>query len=1411
MSDTKRVQPLKIWLVATDGETERELEIEFVPNTPVSDLIPAIAGELAPDVHTQWILYSERLDAEVPPDAPIQGSGLVSGDRVELRSEAKDSMEQGSGSTAVDLVVVGGPLLGTRFRLEAGRHLVGRGSGSDIKIEDPSMSRRHFELTVTSDGVAVADAGSTNGTFIDGERIEGSRRLGPKDVLEAGGSLLSVEPALALTSSAPGDGVHIPFNRPPRVRPPQRELEVEAPTPPEEPTGQRIPLAVSIVPLLIGIVMVMVFPENKAMLLFFAMTPVIAVWSFVEERRSGAKNFRRRRDEYLSEVQTLEEYLSSFIEEELQVRRDAFPDASELTNRVRSLSPRMWERRPVDPDFLSVRVGWGDEPSTAQLPQPSTGSKTLREETAQRLARYAVLRAVPIVVDLKGAGTTGLCGEPDDVAALARWLIVQLASLNSPNELQFAGVLSAQSAPSWDWLKWLPHAGAMSGDGRIAFGPDALHLVERLGGEAGAAAGRGGHTLVLIDGDTEVPRSALARLLRSASSGDVSIVWLGRDPHALPGECRAIVEVSTTADALKVVYPHDGQRFEHSGPEGLSLDHARAIGHALASVRDAGVGADRGSVPARVGLWEALEIADPSPGDVLARWRSKTTKRSMLLGVSADGPLTLDLRLDGPHALIGGTTGAGKSELLQSMIAGLAYAHSPEQVNLLLIDYKGGTAFKDLEPLPHVVGSVSDLDGHLARRTLESLDAELKRREKILRNNDARDVLELEQRSRDVLPDLVIVVDEFAALVSELPEFVDGIVDIAQRGRALGLHLILATQKPAGVVSEKIRANTNLRISLRMSDEADSFDVIGLPDAAHIPRAIPGRGFVRTGHGEVTEFQSAYATAPAITATSERLLVRRLGFSGPEVELSEATSTSGTQLEMLIAAIAEAGRDQTPFSPVLPPLPEVLELDALGAPSGPRHFPAGLLDEPTGQRQQPFELALERDGSALIYGTGGSGKTTLLRTIASSIAMHSSPEETHVYAIDFGTRGLAPLEALPHCGSVVFAEEEERIRRLFSMLRDEIARRRTSQGAAPDVVVLLDGYAGFAAAFERLEFGEMVDALPRLVADGRQVGIHFVITADRRGAVPAALSGLIGTRIVLRLADDDEYSALGLSKGPDKEALAIRGRAFLGTGVLMQCAVPGGGASATEQMEAIENLAQRFQGARGAPPVRTLPTELPVAALPAPGDRSVLPVGLDERLEPAAVDLTDGHFLIAGPRRSGRTTALASVATQLARLPESAKVHLLAPRRNDLPSDIPIASLVSGLEACEEWMAHSNDLLNDDGPGVVLIDDGDELFEVLAADSLQRTLKASRDAQVRFVVAVETHALHRAFGGWVAELKKEKQGLLLEPDLEVDGDIFGLRLPRRKTTFPPGRGYLVERGESRLIQVARPTVPSGTV
>jgi S-DNA-T family DNA segregation ATPase FtsK/SpoIIIE len=843
--------------------------------------------------------------------------------------------------------------------------------------------------------------------------------------------------------------------------------------------------------------------------------------------------------------------------------------------------------------------------------------------------------------------------------------------------------------------------------------------------------------------------------------------------------------------------------------DGLPEDCARSLGRALAPLRDAGGGANAG-VPQRLGLLDALEADELDAEWLLERWDGSDSLTAVI-GAAASAPLRIDLRRDGPHGLVAGTTGAGKSELLRTLIASLAASAPPNRLAFLLVDYKGGTAFEDCVRLPHTVGLVTDLDAHLTRRALQSLNAELQRRERILHDSGARDLAELERRSPHLAPpSLLIVIDEFATLVKEVPDFIEGVVDVAQRGRSLGVHLLLATQRPGGVVSENIRANTNLRIALRVNEPSESSDVIAAPDAARIARDLPGRAYARTGHGELTEFQAAYTGAATVHATSdEPVVVRRFVLGDGRVQAAEAVGDAArTDLARLVDAAVEAaaarGLEKLP-SPWLEPLPAALPLERLDGA-------IGLLDEPERQLQRPLAVDLEADGSVLVYGTSGSGKTTFLRTLALSLARDASPEQLHVYGLDFATRALAPLEALPHVGAVVGGEDQERVERLFALLRRTVERRKTLfaqhgvfslaeyarlEGVPREakILVLLDGYAGFAQAFERVNMGELVDLLPRLVADGRPLGVHFAISADRRGAVPNALAGIVPAKLVLRMADEDEFAALGVDPRAVRGAQLPPGRGFLPGGAEFQL-------GDTDLPAAIAAIAAQATGAP-APEIEPLPLHVARESRDAAGEPWRAMLGLsDAELLPAQLDLADRHFLVVGPYRSGRSTALATIVRSLAESTPGLELHLLAPRRSPLAELDCWTSVATGAgcdEACERLALD----LTGERPALLVIDDGEELAETLGAPALETLVRRGRDAQVRVVAAVERQGAQRAFSGWVRELRKEEHGLLLVPDPDVDGDLLGTRLPRRSNpVFPAGRGYLVERGSLELVQVA---------
>ena len=352
----------------------------------------------------------------------------------------------------------------------------------------------------------------------------------------------------------------------------------------------------------------------------------------------------------------------------------------------------------------------------------------------------------------------------------------------------------------------------------------------------------------------------MSLLLRDGPAVGVHFLCVDTDPARLPVEAGAVVQVQPGHPSRLTVEVRAAAAVKDVVPDAVSDRWAHRFARALARLRDATPDAGRPQVPDRARLLDVLAPDGLTPEDVAGRWRVQPRSTSALLGVAAAGPYTVDLRRDGPHVLVGGTTGSGKSELLQTLIASLALGNRPDEMVFVLVDYKGGSAFKECALLPHTAGLVTDLDGHLTARALASLEAELRRRERLLQHLGAKDIEDYQATAGAAdarLPRLLLVIDEFKALAEELPDFLDGLVRIAAVGRSLGIHLVLATQRPGGIVSSDIKANVNLRIALRVRDTVDSIDVIDAPQAQAIPESTPGRAYARSGAQPLVLFQTA--------------------------------------------------------------------------------------------------------------------------------------------------------------------------------------------------------------------------------------------------------------------------------------------------------------------------------------------------------------------------------------------------------------------------------------------------------------------------------------------------------------------------------------------------------------------------
>jgi DNA segregation ATPase FtsK/SpoIIIE, S-DNA-T family len=1362
-------------------------------------------------------------------DLALTEIGLYEGARIRPADGAPDGLE--ASPTVLELRVIAGFDAGQSVPVTPAGVIVGRDADCDLTLSDEGVSRRHLRVQPSPGGLraTVTDLDSVNGTWVEGKRIRQATDVEPEAVFEAGDVALIVAPRLP---ALPVDPVRqaslagtIPFNRPPRNRPLAADNALTAPEEPTDAARPRFSFASAFGPLVLGIVMVLLL-HNILFALFCLLSPVMVIGSFLEQRRAANRTSRGDRRDYDQKMKAFKRDVATRQEDELTRRRESFPDLAEITRRATAPDPRLWERRPLHSDFLALSGGYGEVPFRPRLAdRHSPGG-----DAEVVLAEHGWLQLAPVEVPLATGGVVGIVGERGQALSLARALLCQAAVLHGPADLTVAVLTEPEGREDWDFVKWLPHA-------RDAGGAAGRQLA--VGTTAGAAL-----AAELADRDSDDPRQVLAvldspaliegrgaagrALLRAGEK--VSGIVIARTSERLPAACTTVVELADEAGEARLLRPQTGQRVDPLLVAGMSPETARECALALARFEDADLQLAGGALPDHVGLLSLLGIGEPDAGALRRRWTSSTGEIGLVarFALSEDGPLDIDLVSDGPHGLVAGTTGAGKSELLRSLVAALAATHSPLRINFVLVDYKGGSAFGEAAELPHTVGMVTDLDEQLGERALLSLEAELRYRERVLREHRATDIIEYDRLVAQggsgrvgPLPRLLVVIDEFATLASELPDFVPSLVGIAQRGRSLGVHMLLATQRPSGAVNENIRANTNLRVCLRVQTPQDSSDVIDSPAAARIPRNQPGRAQVRLGPSELIPVQTALVSG--ITAGPATAAVSMVPFVvtgvGDRANGREAKSSAASDLQRLVVAATDAfAQERTLRRPWLPPLPGEVGLDELLAMGPPRALageqgvvvPLALADDPEAQAQYPIGWNLGA-GNLLMYGIGGSGTTTALSTLALALAETTDPARLHIYVLDFGAGELGALADLPHVGAVIGAAEHERQRRLLRRLRGELGVRRSmdpaARAAAPRIVVLLDGYGGFASEHGDIGGDALREALARVWADGAELGVHVAIAADRLGAVPTALASLAQQRLAFQLADVADYAQFGLMRRAIPRF--VPGRAVAGgSAQVIQVARPDPARSLAGE---VASRGARVGGATpaegGPPPVGVLPESVGIDALLGAGraERGVggnifIPFGIgDETLEPAGFELYEGdHAMIAGPARTGRTTALVVVAEVLSRLYPEIPLVGVATRRSALRECAALSTVITAVEDLGELVTELRDA---ERLHVLLVDDADVVDDPTRGLS---DLFAAPRANLHAIVAGRTDAL-KMLGHWSVGVRRARTGVLLQPDVQMDGQLLGVTLPRRPTPpVRPGCGYRVDPGGFELVQVALP-------
>ncbi|MFG3588506.1 type VII secretion protein EccCa [Streptomyces sp. NPDC047990] len=995
------------------------------------------------------------------------------------------------------------------------------------------------------------------------------------------------------------------------VKRPPRALPSEVPTdevvlqpPPELPRGHQESVLMQLLPTLgMGGSVVFFFtngqPFMKIMgMVMIASTVAMSIAMVVRFRRGSQGQLADLRRDYLG-------YLSQTRRAALdtaRAQRDAqyyqHPSPEQLWALVAEGS-RVWERRPGDEDFAQVRVGLGPQSLATPLVSPDTGPvEQLEPLTAGAMQRFvathSVLDALPMAVSLRAFYHVTISGDPGSVRASARALTGSLASLHSPEDLMIVVAAGREELPHWEWAKWLPHAqaaGAVDGAGsRRLIGADTRELEDllatRLTGRPRFHPGATPlpdepHIVVVLDGLSLPPDSVLAT---AEGLQGVTVV------EVVPGELSG-----ARGDLSVVVQPHtlhleSGHGLVYEGtPDVLSYESAEALARQLAPLRMASGGDDDEPLLANLEFTDLLSLGDAASVDTKRTWRPRSLAERLRvpIGVGEDGrPVMLDLKEAaqegmGPHGLCVGATGSGKSELLRTLVLGLAVTHSSETLNFVLADFKGGATFAGMAQMPHVAAVITNLadDLTLVDRMGDSIRGELNRRQEMLRDAGNYANIHDYEKARAAgaalqpIPSLVLVIDEFSELLTAKPDFIEMFVQIGRIGRSLGVHLLLASQRLEEGRLRGLETYLSYRVGLRTFSAAESRAALGVPDAYELPN-VPGSGFLKFGTDEMVRFKAAYVsgvyrTGPAQAALGGALPVDRrpVLFTAAEVPVqyvavpqqrpAATAETDDALADTVLDVIVRRLEAQGPAAHQvwLPPLDSPPSLDGLlpGLAAVPGRgltqpgyegagrlvVPVGLVDKPYEQRRDPLWVDFSgAAGHLQIIGGPQSGKSTLLRSLIASFALTHTPHEVQFYGLDFGGGGLAAVAGLPHVGGVASRLDPEKVRRTVAEVYGVMTRReeyfRSSGISSIAEFRTKRARGGISVADQpwgdvflvidgwgnfRGDYEAAEGVVLDIAARGLGYGIHLVLTASRSMEVRANLKDHLMNRLELRLGD----------------------------------------------------------------------------------------------------------------------------------------------------------------------------------------------------------------------------------------------------------------------------------------------------
>ena len=1013
-------------------------------------------------------------------------------------------------------------------------------------------------------------------------------------------------------------------------------------------------------------------------------TMIFSIRGFFKNRKKYKADKKERIDLYHLYLKDKAMELTRLEREQKEGMNYHFPTVLELTDLVESYNHRIYEKTPLHFDFLYYRLGLGKLPTSYELnygQRERSGKKDALEEEGYALySRHKKIPDMPIPANLSH-GPVGYIGPRNLVLEQLQLLVMQIATFHSYHDVQFITILPEEEKEQWSWMRWLPHAKLQELNVRgFVYNQrtrdqvlNSLNQILKLRRSQKEETSHKESTLfhphyVVLVTDEKLILDHVIMEFFTEDPTDLgcSLVFVEDVMSSLSENIQTVINIKDRNTGQLVmeegVLKETDFRLDHFP---VDYDKER-IARTLAPLNH--LQNLKSSIPDSVTFMEMYGAETFEDLQVSSRWEKNAPYKSLAVPIGLRGQgdlvqLNLHEKAHGPHGLIAGTTGSGKSETIQSYILSLAVNFHPHDVAFLLIDYKGGGMANLFKNLPHLLGTITNLDGAQSMRALASINAEIHRRERLFREFEVNHINQYQKKfktgeAKEPLPHLFLISDEFAELKANQPDFIKELVSIARVGRSLGVHLILATQKPSGVVDDQIWSNSRFKIALKVADRSDSNEMLHTPDAAEITQT--GRAYLQVGNNEVYElFQSAWSGADYQPEKDDMgiedhtiYLINELGqyeilnedLSG--LEDADEIKEVPTELDAIVHNIQLMCEEQEipPVpQPWLPPLKERITLEELEEvqptvaweQEKPLSVLLGMADIPQAQKQEAVSINLAKDGHVLLYGSPGTGKTTFLQSAGMDLARKFSPKDLTMYLMDFGTNGLAPLSKLPQVADTMLLDQTEKISKFVRIMEKELNRRKkllsdygvgtlelyrqASGQKEPAIVILLDSYE---AIKEEAYEAELFKLLVRISREGLSIGVHLLMTAGRQTNLRAQLYSNFKHQLSL---PQNEASEVRVIVGATPLAMTmedIKGRALIKREEVdvIQLALPVSGANDTQVLnnlrQAVASLQEAWTGQRPSA-IPMVPEELTMDAflnLPTTQEavqNNELPIGLE--------------------------------------------------------------------------------------------------------------------------------------------------------------------------------------------------------